>query len=194
MPLHWAFFWAAIWAAAAGAQTLSVVEDDDYLLIEFDRYSLKIARRDPTPLLRIYASGRVLIYRSGFKPDAGVYELLLEPGELDDLVNEIVAGGLDEVGSVALAENAERAAIHRQQATGTLYYSSDSTITQLSVNLPNRTRNEPLLFENLNDAATRHPDLAYVANLARLQDLLLEIAGRTSRKRVGEPRSLDKLD
>ena len=188
--LGWIFFLAA--SASAVAATPPAGDDD--LVVVFDRYSLKIARRDPTPLLRIHASGRVLIYRSGFKPDAGIYELKLRAGELDSLINQIVAGGLDEVESVALAENAERAAINRQQSSGLFYYTSDSTITELWVNLPNRRRTEPLLFENLNSTAARHPGQAYIASLAKVQGLLLEIAGRASRVRLSEPRPIDSLD
>ncbi len=46
---------------------------------------------DPTPLVRVYGDGRVLVHRPVFMVDAGDYEMQLSPQELDELMASMAA-------------------------------------------------------------------------------------------------------
>ena len=148
--------------------------------------------RDPTPLLRIYGSGRVLLYYSAWSPRAGVYEMRLSTAELDQLVAAIAGNALDVTSSIALAEAAEEAEQESRNLRGELYYSSDSTISELNVYWTN-ARTEPLLFENLQDTARRHDWQPDINGYADVERALLAIAARKSGVLIAQPTPANEL-
>ena len=162
------------------------------LLIEFNRYSLKLKGRDPSPLVRIYRSGLTLVYRPAYAPGAGLYQTELPTAQVESIIRSIEAAQLDLVSSMQLAEASERAEIERQQRSGELYYTSDATISQLRVVIAG-ARADPLLFENLQDTARRHPQLGRINQFAALEKRLLGIAARQDLERVADPTPLDEL-
>ncbi|MDJ0656609.1 MAG: hypothetical protein QNJ40_20785 [Xanthomonadales bacterium] len=149
--------------------------DDNYLLLEYSRYSLKLAERDPTPLLRIYGSGRAVIYHPAYTSRAGVYEINLDESELAGIISRVVQAQLHEADSVGLVEAAEEAAISQEQQTGELFYSSDQTISELQVFVSSGGKT-PLLMENLQTTDRRFPGLVQVGSFASLERDLLALA------------------
>lgn len=164
---------------------------EDGLLVEYHRYSLKIVQRDPTPLIRIYESGRVHIYHSVFSPLAGIYELQLPETEVDALLDLILVSGLDQVHSVGLATIAENSEIAQRQR-GELYYTSDRTVSELSVFVPGG-RSGPLIFENLQDVDSRFVGLPSISEFADLERRLLKLSKTREGQRIGDPTPIEAL-
>ncbi len=165
-----------IFSGVVSAQTLpEYSRDDTALLLEYDRYSLKIHRPDSTPLLRIYGSGRVEVYYSIFSPKAGLYQTQLSPAELDTLVAQLVNNGLHLNASSVLAETSEEAAIAGRAATAQLYYSSESTVSLMTM-FWDGAGDDPLVVENLQETDRRFSALPQVSELAAIERQLLDLA------------------
>lgn len=162
---------------------------DDSLLIEFHRYSLKIVKRDPTPLIRIYQSGRAHIYHSAFSPLAGIYEIQLPTDKVDSLLDTIVASKLDQVDSFQLAIISTRAEID-QREQGQLYYTSDHTVSELSVFVPG-ARAGSVQLANLQDLDSRFPGLPSISGFAQLERELLRLSLRRDGRRIGNPTPIE---
>jgi hypothetical protein len=90
-----ATFWV-LPAAAAGADPAEVSEvaysrAPSALLVSFKEVYPEFADQDPTPLLRIYGDGTVVVYRPSYMKQAGRFEMLLGAAELDALMLELAS-------------------------------------------------------------------------------------------------------
>ena len=92
-----------VWVAAFGLMTTAVVSqaqiatwdrDPEALLVSYQDIWGELANQDPTPLIRIFGDGRVLVHHPVYTPKAGEYELWLEPTELEILLLSLLAEGL----------------------------------------------------------------------------------------------------
>ncbi|MFK7958268.1 MAG: hypothetical protein AB8B96_19385 [Lysobacterales bacterium] len=174
----------------AVAQTLPTYSaSDDALLLEYDRYSLKIHRPDTTPLMRIYGSGRVQVYFSEFSPKAGLYETQLSADELDTLILQLSSNGLDQNASTMLAESTEEASINASQSGGALYYSSEATVSVLNM-LWDSAGEDPLIVDNLQQSQQQFPTLTPIQDLAAIERQLLELANSDLGAPVANAKSL----
>jgi len=63
------------------------------LLVSYRDIWGEFANQDPTPLIRIYGDGRVLVHYPVYTPKAGEYELWLQVTELEDLLLSLLAKG-----------------------------------------------------------------------------------------------------
>ncbi len=166
----------ALLSSGAGlAQTAELPtfpRDDGFLLLEFDRYSLKLHRPDTTPLLRVYGSGRAEIYYSAQSSQSGLYEIWLNDLELASLLGTIVANSLHQNPSTAMAETAELAAI--KGAGDEHYYSSDATVSLMNLYFDGAGK-EPVLIENLQSTDRRFPNLPQISAFAKLERTLLKM-------------------
>ncbi|MFK7958263.1 MAG: hypothetical protein AB8B96_19360 [Lysobacterales bacterium] len=160
-------------AGSALAQNLTdFPRNDDALLLEYDRYSLKLHRPDTTPMLRIYGSGRVQVYFSALTANPGLYETQLNQAELMDLFQFIQDAELHSDLSEKLAETVEEAVVDR--LANEYYYSSDATLSVLNYYLDGATQ-EPVLAENLQANHRRFPGLKNLSDLANLERRLLKL-------------------
>ncbi len=177
-------------SATALAQTLPTYStSDEVLLLEYDRYSLKIERPDPTPLIRIYGSGRVQVYYSAFSPKAGLYETRLSINELNALIVQLSSNGLDQNASTMLAESAEEASISARQSGGDLFYSSDSTVSVLNM-FWDGAGEDPLIVDNLQQSQQRFPSITPIQDLAAIERQLLELANSDLGAPVAKAKSI----
>lgn len=165
---------------------------DDYLLLEYHRFSLKFANRDKTPALRIYGSGRAVVYWPAYTPRAGIYELQLPAKEVDRLVGRATQSALHTVDSVELVEVAEKAEAKRRETSNVVYYTSDQTLTELSVFLPG-ARKYPLVATNLLDTNKRLPGLPGVADFAALARELQAVVDGELGVAKGQPTPMSAL-
>jgi len=164
---------------------------DGDLVLEYDRYSLDLAERDPTPMLRIYGSGRVCIHRPAYLRQAGRFEVMLDPRDLDALLTRALA--FSSLDSVALAAAIESAQEQERQRTGRLFYSSEATISTLRLVLPAAAQGEPLVAENVQLEARRFNDLPELRALAEFERELLALSERDDLVRVADSSSADAL-
>ncbi len=173
--------WFSLQAGLSVAQDLTdFSRDDDVLLLEYDRYSLKLHRPDTTPLLRIYGSGRVQVYFSAISSRPGLYETQLNTVELDELLHTIQAAELHTDLSEKLAESVEAEAI--KQSPNHYFYSSDATLSVMNFYLKGATQ-EPVLAENLQANHRRFPGLKTLSDFAALERRLLKLTN----SKLGSP-------
>lgn len=93
-----------------------------------------LANPDPTPLIRIFGDGRVVVHHPDYTPRAGEYELTLGSVELTRLLSSLAARGLtsfapDEVGRLKVAEDRRRwqAALAADKSPELFMVADDST-------------------------------------------------------------------
>jgi hypothetical protein len=63
--------------------------DPTTVLVSFREILPEFADQDPTPLVRIYGDGRVVIYHPAYMKQAGQYEMMMSPRELEDLLLQL---------------------------------------------------------------------------------------------------------
>ena len=69
-------------------------KDSTVLLVSYRDIWAELADQDPTPLIRIFGDGRVLIHYPIYTPKAGRYELWLQPTELEQLLLSLLDKGV----------------------------------------------------------------------------------------------------
>lgn len=88
-----ALSWSAqVKSASATANDGTYVEYSDdpaTLLISFREIFPEFADQDPTPLVRVYGDGRVVVFHPFYMKQAGQYEMTLSRAELEDLVLQL---------------------------------------------------------------------------------------------------------
>lgn len=109
-------------AAQAPAQTVSTFlekagiswdERPEALVVSYRDVWAELADQDPTPLVRVFGDGRVLIHHPDYTPRAGQYELRLGRDELAGLLASLVDKGLATVEPAALVRS--KAAAERRR-------------------------------------------------------------------------------
>ncbi len=107
-----AVFLALAIAASAAAQTplasFSWDESAETVVVSYRDVWAELANQDPTPLIRIFGDGRVVVHHPDYTPRAGEYELQLRPAELESLLASLLDKGLATV---------EPEALHRSKAS-----------------------------------------------------------------------------
>ncbi len=78
----------------AAVRPAGVSWDPEALLVSYRDIWAELADQDPTPLIRIFGDGRVLVHYPVYTPKAGEYELWLQPTELENLLLSLLAKGL----------------------------------------------------------------------------------------------------
>ena len=70
-------------SAVVNVASLSWDPAPDALLVSYREIWGEFANQDPTPLIRLFGDGRVLIHYPVYSPKAGEYALWLHPDELE---------------------------------------------------------------------------------------------------------------
>ncbi len=105
----------AIWLTVCGAVAASTFfaqvgaasgaswdAEPDAVLVSYKDVWAEFRDQDPTPLLRVFGDGRVLVHYPAYSPKAGQYALQLAPQELDSLMTSLLSKGLATVDLEAL--------------------------------------------------------------------------------------------
>lgn len=168
----------ACWVSAAWATGPHT--DHDPILIEYHRYSSKLAERDPTPLLRLYASGRLLVHFPHYMKRAGEYETALAQAELDRLLDTLASAGF--VGAQA-GQTARRVASAQSQQLSlhNPFYRSETTISHFVVYTGNPV--VPMTLRNLQSDA-RRMGTAILLSAAAAERQLLALTTRAGLKQT----------
>jgi hypothetical protein len=100
--------------AGAGAEQghLEPPEQPDVPLLELSYEGGMIANPDPTPFVRVYTGGRVLVHYPAYMKKAGDYELRLSEAEIAELLAEF------ETSDVLTLESSEIAALTAEMRAG----------------------------------------------------------------------------
>ena len=102
--------------AAPGVASFSWDENPAAVVISYRDVWAELADQDPTPLVRVFGDGRVLVHHPDYTPRAGEYELWLEPAELDSLLVSLLDKGLATVEPAALRRAKASVELGRWQA------------------------------------------------------------------------------
>jgi hypothetical protein len=163
-----------------------VLAQDAELYLEYHRYSEKIANRDDTPQLRVYGSGRVETYHPAYSANAGRYAMRLPASELNGLLQSLRAGGLFELDPDEIRQEHKAAEQSRRQREGTLFYSSDATVSYLRVQWPGEPPVQ-LTFTNLQPESSRLPQAAALNRLAAIERRLWKLRDDPRLQRFADP-------
>ena len=154
---------------------------------------------DDTPLLRIYGGGRVQVHFPVYMTRAGDYSMQLMPGELDDLLQSAVAGGLVEFNAnsvrsdLASARQTNREAALLSGAPVALSWQSDPTLRVIDIQLVAYTAADGRQQQNIQSriawAGARNdvlefPGVTALQSLAAFEDRLLELTTHPDLARI----------
>ncbi len=153
------------------------------IIVEYHRYSLKFAKRDPHPRLRIYGSGAIDVYFPNYMQRAGLYRLEQSEAQINDIITSLLTLGTAEIDVASIAQQQEALQIQRE-SIGKLFYTSDATVTFIQLNLTAyrySDNNNPqplakeLVWDNLQSDALRFPSLRQLVNLAQAERLMMAL-------------------
>lgn len=149
---------------------------DDMPVIEYTLDHHMLAQRDPTPLLRVYGSGRVQVHFPVYMKKAGDYEMQLSRAELNALLRMLADKGVMDFDAAAIGQERQQLVSARRAATGELFHVSDATDTVINIKLKQYQRtasspringfNKQLRWRNLEHDARRYPQAVRFTNAA----------------------------
>jgi len=126
-------------------------------IISFREIIPEFADQDPTPLLRIYGDGRVVVFHPSYMKQAGQYEMMMSRNELEDLLHQLAPALLGFNPKDVKKKKKESDDLLRASASGwndvTLFYDSDAEISVFQVNIdsyrPNKMNSQRISKPNL---------------------------------------------
>lgn len=120
---------------SAGAARFAFPTESDFLVIEYSMHHDELAENDPTPLLRIYGDGSVLVHVPRYMKGAGDYRLQLSRERLRALVSSLASYGVLDFDGERTKQVTAAAEIARHQRDGSFVHISDTSWTRLRVRL-----------------------------------------------------------
>lgn len=170
-------------SAAQGQASL----DSDLLIMEKLDVSSKLRAPDRTPNLRVYANGRVEVYRPVYMKHSGRFEGQIDDATLAEVIEMVAAlRQFDPLEAETLYVQASQA---QQRATGTLRYVSETRWTQYTVGpVGNR---QVVVVEDARLKAERFPNLYVWSLMARIDETLSLIEQHDSLVRLGDALPMD---
>ena len=183
---RWLIARAMILALSLGPFIVSISIAQNSPVIEYHRYSIKLAQRDDTPQLRVYPSGLVEAYFPAWSSRAGRYEMNLPANELGGILSSLRAGGLLMMNSERVRADRDNAERVRRQRGGELYYSSDVTVTRLRIRLDGEPEVE-LELDNVQPEASRLPQAAILNRVAAFERQLWKLRDDPRMRRFADP-------
>ena len=88
------YSWAQRRTSALAQADVHWNSDPEALLVSYREVWAELANQDPTPLIRIYGDGRVVVHHADYTPRAGEYQLQLRSEELESLLLSLLANGV----------------------------------------------------------------------------------------------------
>jgi alpha-D-ribose 1-methylphosphonate 5-triphosphate synthase subunit PhnG len=160
---------------------------DDIPVIEYNLDHHMLAQRDPTPLLRVYGSGRVQVHFPVYMKKAGDYEMQISRAELNELLRMLDNNGIMAFDAKALRQEKQQLETAHRTTTGTSFHISDATDTVIKIRLNQyqRTASSPRVngfskqfsWRNLSSDARRFPGshtIMQAANAAAILEALCD--------------------
>ena len=108
--------------------------DPEYLILSYS-YHLPTIPPDPTPRVRIYGNGRVVVHRPLYKSSPGDFEIQISNDELDELLRSFESCGWFEATSQSIKMLQHSAREERLKATGSTPAWFDIGTTEVELRL-----------------------------------------------------------
>ena len=134
--------------------TAASFADTDGLLIEYDFRSDGPVNDDPTPLVRVYGSGRLMVAVPYYRKNAGFYEGQLSPTELEDLLTGFEVSGV--LGLERFEVDAARAAARAKLADDVFFHRSETETTRMAFSLAGAKSMKESVWTNLRSDHERY--------------------------------------
>lgn len=123
--------WSSLFAGIAAAVTVpcALAQTQDLVpIVTYDQSHPLVDSSDEFPMVRVYATGDVIIYRAEGNRNPGIYELTLSEDELLAIKDLAQQAGVAQFDEAALTDASAEA------VDGELRYSSDPTTTVFEFN------------------------------------------------------------
>jgi len=154
----------------------------NFVVIEYAQIITMIEDPDPTPLLRIYGDGRVLVHYPVYMKRAGDYEMRLDDTELQQLIASLELKGLFNYNKKNVAQSKQQSRARQLATTPKAAIRSEDTYSVIKINLgsymPANSRlatpnfKKELSLKNLKWDAKDYPDVIDLKNAASAEEQL----------------------
>jgi len=154
----------------------------NFVVIEYSQVITMIGDPDPTPLLRIYGDGRVLVHYPAYMKRGGDYEMRLDDTELQQLIASLELKGLFSYDKNSVRQLKQQSKTRQIAATPIATMRSDDTFSVIKINLgsympansrsPTANFKKELSLKNLKWDAKDHPDVIDLKNAASAEEQL----------------------
>ncbi len=151
--------------------------DPAAVVVSYREIWSELAEQDPTPLIRVFGDGRVLVHYPIYTNKAGDYELWLKPLELEDLLSSLLANGLATFEPEAMEglkksnEQRLKAALAAQVPTE-VFVVADESSSVFELNLTAVDSGElqrKISWPGLRSDAERYPDIEPIQKLRAVE-------------------------
>ena len=121
--------------------------EPEKMLISFKEVFPEFAEQNPTPLIRVYGDGRVVVFHASYMKQAGQYEMLMPPGELEALLLQLTPVLLNfDVANVRSQKRAEDGllwAAASELSDVIVFHDSDAEVSVFNLNIDTYWPNGP---------------------------------------------------
>jgi len=195
-------YFAAVASASAGQHPQAQVKhssDPGTLVVSFREVLPEFAEQDPTPLVRIYGDGRLLVFHPAYMKQAGQYETYLSKSEVQALLKQFTPLMLDFNAKEIRRQKNDADYLMVTQAKSlqdvTVYYESDSTVSNFHVNFesyrPNGVQGSVIAGSAVNVSwpgldfdAEHYPGVKQIQGLKQMEKSLKALSVRPDLRRL----------
>lgn len=160
------------------------------LLVSFREIWPEFAEQDPTPLVRIYGDGRVVVHQPAYMKRRGVYEMWLPKPELEALLLELtpvlLAFDEKEVATRKEEAKARLRSLAGERGGPTLFYIADAEVSVFHLGVDSyrpagagsavKLSSMERVWRGLRYDAERYPEVAPIQALMRAETALRALA------------------
>ncbi len=154
----------------------------DFVVIEYSQIITMLEDQDPTPLLRIYGDGRVLVHQPAHTSHAGDYEMKLNDAELHALITSLEQKGLFSYDNKKVAQLKQQTLQKNLAGPQIAIAISDDTYTVIKINLSTymptisgtaiTNFKKDLKLKNISWQAKDYPNVVEIKNAAKAREQL----------------------
>lgn len=169
------------------------------LFLQLDFGGGMIATKDTTPLLRIYGDGTVIVHQKAYMKNAGDYQLKLSEKELEELLGEILKGGLMDFNKQAIVKQKQEILKKRHEEARkknkpmAISHIADAAVTNLDVTVqffggkaktPGRKKVKKISWYAVKHDMQQFPEIKILKNLDKVTQKLLELTKDKRLKKI----------
>jgi len=168
--------------------------DPEFVIIEFTQVEEMLDDADPTPLLRIYGDGRVLVHYPAYMKRAGDYEMQLSDANLQQLLLSLEQKSIFRLNSERVAQLKQQAAMRRFAQSKTVTQRSDDihsivkiklgTYVSATTGVTQTNFNKRVSLKNLRWNAKKFPEVAELKKAAEAELELTSLLNHPDLKKI----------
>ena len=180
-------------AIAAPPDHFAWDRDPSNVVVSYREVWGEFAQQDPTPLLRVFGDGRVLVHHPSYTRMAGDYVVWLQEAELESLLSSLLANGLAtfEPGAVKSLKQAkeqgrlEKAAAAKQSTE--IFVVADKPLSVFELNLTavgSGQLQRKISWSGLDSDVRQYPDIEPIQKLRAAEQMLRGLVARDDLSKI----------